>query len=147
MWQLCRCGTLAVVFKGLLPAESHNTSLRVTSRPGACPDTDSMTPALKQQRMLPNDRSFSQCHISAASSWLQRQLHKHSSDAINILWKWLQKIRTEAYFFFSFLFFPYSVKQLWWTYFIPHTYRVVWYASRMVLTSPAPSPSEFELPT
>lgn len=104
MSQLCRCGTLAVGFEGL-PAESHNTSLRVTSRPGACPDTDSMTQALKQQRMVPNDLSYSRCHISAARSWLQRQLHKHSGDTTNILWKWLQNICTDVIFFFFFFWY------------------------------------------
>lgn len=80
MWQLCRCGTLAVCFEGLPPAESHYTSLRVTTRPGACPDTDSMSPALKQQRTPPGDLGFSPRHICAAQTAAQTPLwyHKHT---------------------------------------------------------------------
>lgn len=74
MRQLCRCGTLAVGFEGLPPAESHYTSLRVASSPGACPDTDSVSPALKQQRTPPGDPGLSQRHICAAQTAAQTPL-------------------------------------------------------------------------
>lgn len=134
MSQLCRCGTLAVGFEGL-PTESHNTSLRVTSRPGAHPDTDSMTPALKQQRTAPNDLSYSRCHISAARSWLQRQLHKHSSDTINILGKWLQKICTDVIGFFFWTVYENTWDQLWCFILFTDCVLLKWRRKMMVMFS------------